>query len=71
MTKKFFVMLALIIFGNESMKMQNINVYMAPLIEVLQELWKGVITYDVSRTEGERHFTLRTMLMWTIHDFPA
>jgi hypothetical protein len=53
------------------MKMQNINVYMAPLIEVLQELWKGVITYDVSRTEGERHFTLRTMFMWTIHDFPA
>jgi hypothetical protein len=37
-TKTFFVILALIIPGKESMKMHNIDVYMAPLIEGLQVL---------------------------------
>jgi hypothetical protein len=34
-TKKIWVILALIIPGKESMKMHNIDVYMAPLIEEL------------------------------------
>jgi len=34
-TKKFFIMLILIILGKESMKMRNIDVYMVPLIEKL------------------------------------
>jgi len=70
-TKKFWVILALIIPCKESMKMHNINVYMAPLIEKLQVLWKGVTAYDVARAEGQRHFTLRIILMWMIHDFLA
>ncbi len=49
--------------------MHNINVHMAPLIEDLQMLWKGVATYDVMKVEGHKHFTLRTILMWTIHDY--
>jgi hypothetical protein len=53
------------------MKMYNIDVYMAPLIEKLQVLWRGVVAYDVARPNGQRHFTLRTILMWTIHDFLA
>ncbi len=34
-------------------------------------LWRGVATYDVARAEGQRHFTLRTILMWMIHGFPT
>jgi hypothetical protein len=44
---------------------------MAPLIEKLKMLWKGVAAYDVARPNGQRHFTLRAILMWTIHDFLA
>ncbi len=44
---------------------------MAPLIEELQVLWWGVATNDVARSEGQRHFTLRVILMWMIHDFLA
>jgi hypothetical protein len=42
---------------------------MVPLIEKLKMLWKGVAAYDVSRLNGQRHFTLRAILMWIIHDF--
>jgi hypothetical protein len=52
-------MLILIILGKESMKMHNIDVYMAPLIEKLQMLWRGVVAYDVVRLNGQMHFTLR------------
>jgi hypothetical protein len=64
-TKKNLVILTLIIPSKEFMKMHNIDVYMAPLIEELQVLWKGVATYDVARVEGQGYFTLRTILMWT------
>jgi hypothetical protein len=53
------------------MKMHSINVYMAPLIEELQVLWRGVAAYDVARAEGQQHFSLRVILMWMIHDFLA
>jgi hypothetical protein len=36
--------------------MHNIDVYMAPLIEELQELWRGVIAWDVAKAEGQRQF---------------
>ncbi len=39
--------------------MHNIDVYMAPLIEKLQMLWRGVVAYDVVRLNGQMHFTLR------------
>jgi hypothetical protein len=47
--KEFFVMLSLIIPGKESIKDTN----MAPLIEELQELWRGVIAFDVSVEVGK------------------
>jgi hypothetical protein len=62
-------MLALIIPSKEFVKIHNIDVCMAPLIEDLQVLWKGVAKYDVMRFEGHKHFTLRTILIWTIHDY--
>ena len=71
-TKNFFMMLALIIPGKESVKDRNVDVYLAPLIEELQELWKGVNCVDGSQgSTKEKTFTLHGMLLWTVNDFPA
>jgi hypothetical protein len=47
----------------------KIDVYLQPLIDDLQRLWKdGILTYDISSKEN---FVMRAYLMWTINDFPA
>jgi hypothetical protein len=69
-TKKFFIMLALLIPGKQLVTTENFDVYMEPLLEELLELWKGVLTYDVLKDMGSREFRLRGMLLWTIHDYP-
>ena len=47
----------------------DIDVYLQPLIEELNELWNdGVRTFDAS-TNG--WFIMRAALMWTISDFPG
>ncbi|KAA0046038.1 transposase [Cucumis melo var. makuwa] len=47
----------------------DIGTYLAPLIEDLKLLWKnGVECYDAYR---EKVFNLRSVLLWTINDFPA
>jgi hypothetical protein len=51
--KKFFVMLILLIHGKEFVNMHNFDVHMAPLIEELHDLWKGVPTYDVGWAIGQ------------------
>jgi hypothetical protein len=51
--------------------MHNIDVYMAPLIEELQVLWRGVVAYDVAKVKGKKKIILQAMLMWTIHDYLA
>ena len=43
--------------------------YLAPLVEELQQLWNGVLAYDVLKEIGFRTFRLRAILLWTIHDF--
>jgi hypothetical protein len=70
-TKRFFLMLVLLIPGKESVTADNIDVYLAPLIEELLELWEGVTATDVSTEGEERKFRLRAILMWCIHDLPA
>ena len=50
-SKRFFVMLILIILGKNSVKEENIHLYLASLIEELQRLWKGVKTIDGSVLE--------------------
>jgi hypothetical protein len=45
------------------------DVYMQPLIEKLQELWLGVAAYDVWKPLGSRSFSLRGIVLWTIHNF--
>jgi hypothetical protein len=70
-TKKFFLMLCLLIPGKQSVTSEFFDVYMAPLIEELLQLWYGVPAFDITQEEGQRYFTLRAMLLWTIHDFPG
>jgi hypothetical protein len=60
--------LSLVISGPKSPGM-DIDVYLQPLIDELQELWNvGVRTFDIS---NRKHFMMRAQLMWTINDFPA
>jgi hypothetical protein len=70
-TKKFFVLLALLIPGKESVTSEVFDVYMEPLVEELLKLWYSVSVYDITKEWGQRTFQLRAVLLWTIHDFPA
>ena len=49
----------------------NIDVFLGPVVRDLQELWRAVPVVNMSKPEGERRFTLRAILMWTVNDFPA
>jgi hypothetical protein len=47
----------------------DIDVYLQPLIDELQELWNvGVHTFNASKMDN---FNMRAQLMWTINDFSA
>jgi Transposase family tnp2 len=47
----------------------DIDVYLAPLIDESKELWEvGIIAYDSSKKE---EFQLRATILWTINDFSA
>ena len=70
-TKKFFIMLALLIPGKQSVTSEFFDVYLEPLVEELVQLWKGVVAYDVLKDIGHRAFKLRAVLLWTMHDFPG
>ncbi|XP_060202678.1 uncharacterized protein LOC132631095 [Lycium barbarum] len=59
--------LSMIILGMK-MSVNDIDVYLQPLIDELNELWDGVQTFDALSTET---FKMRAALMWTISDFPG
>ena len=66
--KQSSFILSLVILGLKSPVM-DIDVYLQPLIEELQELWNvGVCTLDVSK---RKHFMIQAQLMWTISNFLA
>ncbi|XP_073273266.1 uncharacterized protein [Primulina huaijiensis] len=66
--KRKFVMLTLLISGPRQSG-NDIDVYLAPLIDDLKCLWdKGVDAYDAYREES---FSLRAVLPWTINNFPV
>lgn len=53
---------------------KNPDTFMAPLVEELQELWRGVSAIDVTADldlQQSRSFTLRGILLWTMHDWPG
>jgi hypothetical protein len=62
--------MVLLIHGKKSIKNDNIDVYLQPLVE-LRKLWEGVNTIDVTRLERSNSFCLRAICMWNIHDFLA
>jgi hypothetical protein len=70
-TKKFFILLGLLIPGKQSVTSEHLDVYLEPLVEELLQLWEGVPAYDVSKDAEHREFNLRGMLLWTIHDYPG
>ncbi|CAM6093785.1 unnamed protein product [Calypogeia fissa] len=69
--KKGHLILSTIIPGPKQVK--KIDVYLQPLIEELQELWKGVDCYDGRERTGGFHweFKLKAILAWTMHDLPG
>jgi hypothetical protein len=72
-TKKYFVMLCLLIPTKLSLTGSNFDVFLQPLVDELQQLWNqaGILTRDARAYMGMSHFKLRAALMWTLHDFPA
>ncbi|TYK24338.1 transposase [Cucumis melo var. makuwa] len=66
--KRKYMMLSMLISGPKQPG-DDIGTYLAPLIEDLKLLWEnGVECYDAYREEV---FNLRSVLLWTINDFPA
>ncbi|KAL3678426.1 hypothetical protein R1sor_021382 [Riccia sorocarpa] len=71
-SKKGFLLLSLIIPGPK--KVKNIDIYLEPLVEELEQLWTGVDDVYDGRTERigwNRWFTLKGVLLWTMHDYPG
>ncbi|KAL3689907.1 hypothetical protein R1sor_016216 [Riccia sorocarpa] len=67
-SKKDYLLLALII------PVKNIDIYLEPLVEELQQLWTGVDDVYDGRTERigrDKWFTLKEVLLWTMHDYPG
>ncbi|XP_027186063.1 uncharacterized protein [Cicer arietinum] len=66
--KQSLFMLSLLIPGPKGPG-NNIDVYLQPLVQELQDLWEnGIETFDAYKKET---FQLHAVIMWTINDFPA
>ncbi|XP_076929363.1 uncharacterized protein LOC143593694 [Bidens hawaiensis] len=64
--KRNLIMLSILISGTPG---NDIDVFLAPLIEYLQQLFNmGVETYDAYARE---RFTLHAVVLWTIKDYPS
>jgi hypothetical protein len=48
---------------------KDFDLFLEPLIDKLQKLWKGVKTFHVLHLDED--FTLRAAVLWCIHDFLA
>lgn len=67
--KPQFIMLTALVEGPRSPG-KDIDVFMQPAIKELNNLWrKGQTVKDAS--DNGQEFTMRAVLLWTIHDFPA
>jgi hypothetical protein len=67
-TKRYFLMLALIIPSKESCTSNNVDMYLQLVINEVQLLWKAVVAFDAYL--GAK-CNLKAMCMWSIHDFLA
>ena len=70
-TKRFFVMMSILIPGREGCNSSSIDVYLEHLVKELQSLWVGVPTVDISTGPNPDRFILRAILLWTINNYPA
>ena len=62
------IMLTMLIPGPTAPS-NNIDVYLAPLIDDLNDMWKeGIEVYD---SYAKENFRLKAILLWTISDYPA
>ena len=52
-------------------KVKNVDVYLEPLINELEKLWRGINVTNLSRPTSIRDFFLKIVLMWMMHDFPG
>ncbi|XP_010507016.1 PREDICTED: acyltransferase-like protein At3g26840, chloroplastic [Camelina sativa] len=62
------IMLTMLIPGPTAPS-NNIDVYLAHLIDDLKDLWNEC--FEVYDSYLKEHFTLRALLLWTISDYPA
>ena len=70
--KNFFVLLSVIMPGKKSVKGEQWDMYMEPVLEELRLLWStGVLIRDASRRYEDSFYYLRACLMFTINDYPA
>src|SRR3954470_23503399 len=49
---------------------KDFDLFMEPLVEELQQLWKGVLTRDLYSSPPANFFP-RAVIIWCIHDYPA
>ncbi len=69
-TKRFFMLVSMIILGKEGVNMSNIDVFLTPLVEELKTLWMfSVQTLYFAKPKGHHSFNLLATVMWTINDF--
>jgi hypothetical protein len=70
-TNYFFIELCILISRKDAPTPEGLDMYIKPLIEELQLLWKGVIAQDFSKPVGDRQFKLCGLILWTISNYPA
>ena len=62
-------MMLFLLISRPQQPVNDIDIYLAPLIKTLKTLWEvGVQAYDAHQQE---FFTLRVILLRTINDFPT
>ena len=47
------------------------SIYLAPLIDELQDFWKGIEVVDKSRRGHRNIFNCKAILMWSMHNYPG
>ncbi len=57
MTKRFFMMLSLIMLSLKSVKIANFDLYLELMVEELEQLWKGVRWWMYYRFKGNTNST--------------
>lgn len=72
MTKKFFILLTLLISGPSAPSSANFDTFLAPVVDELRQMWStGVWVYDALARGGSHWFLMRAMCLYTVSDFPG